>query len=115
MNEMISLGAALLAGILLGSLFFGGLWWTTRKGLTSEQPALWFVGSLLARMGLMLAGLYFVSGGDWHRTVCCLTGFIIARMTVLHLSSLPRFEADVELAAHSATPSASINHNAGQA
>jgi F1F0 ATPase subunit 2 len=89
MNETTTLCAALVAGFLLGSLFFGGLWWTTRKGIASDQPALWFVGSLLGRTGLMLAGLYWVGGDDWHRILACLTGFIIARMTLLRLSSLP--------------------------
>ena len=36
----------LLAGALLGSVFFGGLWWTVRRGVLSTQPALWFFGSL---------------------------------------------------------------------
>ena len=40
-----------LAGLVLGAIFFGGLWWTVRKGLSSQQPALWFLGSMLLRMG----------------------------------------------------------------
>lgn len=89
MSEITNLCAALAAGLVLGALFFGGLWWTTQKGIASNQPALWFVGSLIARTGLMLAGLYYVSGDDWHRTVTCLVGFIIARMILLRLSLLP--------------------------
>ena len=48
MNETLSLVLALVAGVLLGAIFFGGLWWTVRKGVSSKQPALWFFGSLLA-------------------------------------------------------------------
>ena len=61
MNESLTLALALVAGVLLGAIFFGGLWWTVRKGVSSEQPALWFFGSLLLRMSIALAGFYFVA------------------------------------------------------
>ena len=47
MSDFLPLALALLAGRLLGAFFFGGLWWTVQKGVTSENPALWFLGSLL--------------------------------------------------------------------
>ncbi len=47
MNEILTLVLALVTGVLLGTLFFGGLWWTVRKGVSSKQPAFWFFGSLL--------------------------------------------------------------------
>ena len=52
MNETLGLALALVAGVLLGAFFFGGLWWTVRKGVSSERPALWFFGSLLLRMSV---------------------------------------------------------------
>ena len=61
MNELLTLVLALAAGVLLGAIFFGGLWWTVRKGVSSKQPALWFFGSLLLRMSIALAGFYFVA------------------------------------------------------
>ena len=72
--------------MLLGTIFFGGLWWTVRKGVLSEQPALWFFGSLLLRMSIVLAGFYFVSGGHWERLLLCLAGFVIARLVVTRLT-----------------------------
>jgi F1F0 ATPase subunit 2 len=95
-SEITNLGEALAAGLVLGALFFGGLWWTTQKGIASDQPALWFVGSLMARTSLMLAGLYYVSGDDWHRTCACLVGFITARMILLRLSLLPSFSQEAK-------------------
>ncbi len=86
MNEALSLGPALGAGVLLGALFFGGLWWTVRKGVSSKRPALWFSGSLLLRTGITLAGFLFVSGGHWKRLLACLLGFIIARLIVIRLT-----------------------------
>ena len=51
--------------------------------LTSERPALWFLGSLLLRTGVILAGFYFVAQGHWSRLVVCLLGFLIARVIVV--------------------------------
>jgi len=83
MNDSLPLGLALIAGAVLGALFFGGLWWTVQKGATSERPAVWFLGSLLLRTALILAGFYFVSQGHWSRLVACLFGFLIARVIVV--------------------------------
>ena len=85
-NDVLSMTAACAAGIALGAIFFGGLWWTVRKGVTAEQPALWFFGSLMARMGIALTGFYFVSGGHWERLAACLLGFVIARLIVSRLT-----------------------------
>jgi F1F0 ATPase subunit 2 len=82
MNEYLSLTVALAAGVLLGAIFFGGLWWTVRNGVSAKSPALWFLGSLLLRMSLTIAGFYFVGGRDWKRMVLCLFGFVIARFVV---------------------------------
>jgi F1F0 ATPase subunit 2 len=86
MNETIILAAALVAGVLLGAIFFGGLWWTVHKGVTSKNPALWFLGSLLLRMGIVLAGFYFVARGDWKKLLLCLLGFLIVRVIMLRLT-----------------------------
>ena len=66
MNESLSLVLAWVIGILLGAIFFGGLWWTVRKGVSSKIPALWFMGSLLLRTAIVLTGFYFVAGGHWN-------------------------------------------------
>ena len=87
MNDFLMLALALVAGLLLGAIFFGGLWWTVRKGLVSKQPALWFLGSVLVRMGVVLAGFYFVGQGHWERLVACLVGFIMARFIVTRLTA----------------------------
>src|ERR1035437_4199334 len=89
-NEFVILALALLAGLLLGAIFLGGLWWTVRKGLSSKQPALWFFGSLLLRMSIALAGFYFVGRGHWERLLLCLLGFIMARLVVTWQTRPPR-------------------------
>jgi F1F0 ATPase subunit 2 len=89
MNNVLFLALALMAGLLLGAIFFGGLWWTVRKGISSKSPALWFLGSMVLRMGIVLAGFYFIGRGDWQRLVVCLLGFIIARIIVMRLTRTP--------------------------
>ena len=89
MNSIFILVLALVEGLMLGAIFFGGLWWTVRKGVFSKSPALWFLGSMLLRMGIVLAGFYFVGRGDWQRLVTCLLGFIIARFIVMRLTRTP--------------------------
>ena len=89
MNNFIILALALVVGLVLGTIFFGGLWWTVRKGVSSKHPALWFLGSMLVRMSIVLLGFYFVGRGDWQRLVACLVGFIIARFIVLRLTRTP--------------------------
>ncbi len=86
MNDFLTLSLALVSGLLLGAIFFGGLWWTVQKGLSSKHPAFLFLGSLLVRTGTILVGFYFVSGGHWERLVLCLLGFVIARLIVTRLT-----------------------------
>ena len=86
MNEPWTLASALVAGILLGGFFFGGLWWTVREGLSSKRTALWFPASLLLRMSVTLSGLYVVSGSHWDRLMLCLLGLILARGVVRWLT-----------------------------
>ena len=83
MSDTLPLALALLAGALLGVFFFGGLWWTIQKGVASETPALWFLGSLLLRTSLVLAGFYLAAQGHWSRLAACLLGFLIARLIVV--------------------------------
>lgn len=89
MNEILSLTLALVAGFLLGAIFFGGLWWTVQKGLSSRKPAFWFLGSLLIRTSTAIAGFYFVSDGHWERLLICLFGFFVMRQVVVRLTRLP--------------------------
>jgi F1F0 ATPase subunit 2 len=89
MSEISALILALLAGLLLGAIFFGGLWWTIQKGVSSKQPALWFLGSLLLRTMIAVTGFYFVSRGDWRRLLGCLLGFVLARIFVMWFTRAP--------------------------
>ena len=86
MDEIRILALAFATGILLGSFFFGGLWWTVKRGVVSKRPALWFFGSLIVRMGITLVGFYLITQGHWERTILCLVGFMVARVLVTRVT-----------------------------
>jgi F1F0 ATPase subunit 2 len=102
MNDAFFLVLAFVTGVLLGAIFFGGLWWTVRRGVSSKQPALWFFGSLLVRMSATLVGFYLVGAGHWERLMLCLLGFVIARLAVTCLTRPSRINRarPVQEAAH---------------
>jgi F1F0 ATPase subunit 2 len=89
MNEMLLLLPAFLTGIILGIIFFGGLWWTVQKGLTSSSPALWFICSLLIRTSITVTGFYWIAAGSWEKLLACLCGFLIPRFIVTRFIRLP--------------------------
>lgn len=85
-NEIINLLPAMFAGIALGIIFFGGLWFTVRKGLDSKRPALIFVVSLILRMGIVLMGFYYVGADSWQKMLACLAGFFLARIVIIRIT-----------------------------
>ena len=86
MNDPLFMLLSFAAGLLLGLVFYGGLWWTIRKGLHSSRPALLFLSSAVLRMSFVLAGFYYVSNGQWQRLLVCMAGFITARLAVTWLT-----------------------------
>ena len=88
MSEITGILSAVLAGVLLGVLFFGGLWWTVRKTLSSPLAAFWFSGSFLVRTAIVLLGFYFVAQGDWRRITGCVAGLLGGRLFVVRLTRL---------------------------
>jgi len=90
MNETLTLVLAWAAGAVLGAIFFGGLYWTVRKGVSSTRPTLWFHGSALLRMSIAVGGFYVVSGAQWERLLVCLLGFALARLVVTWLTRSSR-------------------------
>jgi F1F0 ATPase subunit 2 len=78
------------AGMVLGIIFFGGLWWTVTRSLTATAPALWFGLSTLLRMALVLSGLYYFAHLGLPNLVACLCGLLVARGAVRHLARIVR-------------------------
>jgi F1F0 ATPase subunit 2 len=84
--------AMLLAGGVLGAVFFGGLWWTVQHVAASPRPVPWLLGSLALRSAIVVSGIYFVSAGRPVPLGLCLVGFVLARAIVLRAARPRRAE-----------------------
>ncbi|MCA9030474.1 MAG: ATP synthase subunit I [Planctomycetaceae bacterium] len=89
---------ALGMGAVLGLLYFGGLWATVSSLQRARNPALLFVISYVARMGVAVGGFYFVMGDRWERAVVCLLGFLIVRFLFTSRLRSSELLAEEELA-----------------
>ncbi|MHB1460890.1 MAG: N-ATPase subunit AtpR [Armatimonadota bacterium] len=89
MSDTTGMVISLLTGLLLGLLFFGGLWWTVQRILTARHPVALVMGSLLLRLGTVIIGMVVVAHDHWVRFVVCLLGLVIARVVVTRLTRLP--------------------------
>jgi F1F0 ATPase subunit 2 len=89
MKEGSILILALLAGLLLGTIFYGGLWWTVRSTVSSRSPGALLIGSFLLRAMIAVGGFYFVSRGDWRSLLACFLGFLAARIVVTRVTRAP--------------------------
>lgn len=95
MNEALNIAFVFIVGLILGTIFFGGLWLTVKNAAESKMQGLLFLGSFLLRTGIVLLGLYYAGGGNWQKLVFCLIGFIIARFVIIYLT-----KADEKKQAH---------------
>ncbi len=86
MNEIANLLPSLLAGSLLGIIFFGGLWLTVQRGLHLKNSALIFMGSFIIRMAIMLLGFYYVGKNNPSKMLICLAGFLMLRWVITRIT-----------------------------
>lgn len=86
MNELLlRLIPAFAGGIVLGALFFAGLWLSVRRLGHAKRLGLVLVVSYVVRMIVVIGGLFLLSDGDWRRLAAALTGFILMRMLMVRL------------------------------
>jgi F1F0 ATPase subunit 2 len=70
---------AVLAGILFGVIYFGGLWLTIQKMGQMDRPILLLTGSFIVRLALVLVGFYLVSNGRIELLGVSLVAFFVTR------------------------------------
>ncbi len=81
---MFYLVLAFLAGIVLGTFFFGGLWWTVQRIASSDKPYLFSAVSFIIRMAAVVTAFYCLLSADWTYLLVALAGFIAARMVLVY-------------------------------
>lgn len=77
--EFVILAASCLAGMVLGGIYFGGLWWTVRRVPQSGRPGRLLLASWMIRMTVLCGGLFLVMQNDWKRLASAFLGVLIVR------------------------------------
>ena len=73
-----------VAGVGLGTFYFGGLWLTLDRLMTSKNPALLTMGSYIGRLALSFLGFYAVArAGQWQGLLVCLAFFLFVRTVMV--------------------------------
>ncbi len=72
----------LVAGSLIGFLYFSGLWQTVQRLPDAPRPWRLLAVSYLQRLVLALGGFYLLMDGAWERLAAAVGGFIIVRIVM---------------------------------
>ncbi len=73
-----------IGGIILGLIFFGGLYYTTKKLSIVKRPALFVIASIVLRMAILIGGLYFIFSGDIIRLLIAIVGVFISKYIAIY-------------------------------
>jgi len=84
MNDPIHFGVMIVIGMLLGAIFFGGLWITVQHMHKSKRPGILLLASVIPRTAIVLAGIWYFADGSAMSIAACLAGFIGIRLLATH-------------------------------
>jgi F1F0 ATPase subunit 2 len=84
MNELTHMSLmgfilSLIWGLLLGGIFFGGLWLTVQKTLDSSNRILLFILSFIGRFAVIALGMYLTLLFHWSYLITCFIGLLVTR------------------------------------
>lgn len=71
---------AFLGGIVLGIIFFGGLYWTISLFDKVKYPAALMSISMIIRMAILLIGFYLLMNDNYMNLLLALVGVITVRI-----------------------------------
>jgi F1F0 ATPase subunit 2 len=76
---LLELVIASAAGLLVGALYFAGLWWAVRRLVHTRHATIGLFASTLVRLLLLLGALFWIMDGRWQRLLAAVAGVIVAR------------------------------------
>ena len=82
-DSIVPLAAALVTGLVLSVIYFGGLWITVRRTVESTNPAGLLLLSWFIRTAIVLYGLFVVSRASLANILAFMVGFLVARIFVV--------------------------------
>jgi F1F0 ATPase subunit 2 len=77
--DIVILGLGLFSGLVLGLIYFGGLWWTLERLPRRPRPKLWLANSYILRVAITLTGFFFIMRQSVVSLFFCLFGFFFMR------------------------------------
>lgn len=95
MRPVVLLFGGFAAGLVVGLVFFGGLWSTTRRLATSSRPGLLIVVSLLGRLALLAAVMVVLARADVALLVGSLLGLLTTRLVLTRAATSGRLSSPV--------------------
>ncbi len=81
---------AFITGLLVGIIFFGGLYWTVQKINEVSNPSILIALSFVLRMAVLLFGLYYVSKSGYKDVLFALAGIMLMRYILIFTIRKPR-------------------------
>jgi F1F0 ATPase subunit 2 len=82
--ETVVMAVNFVAGLIIGGLYFFGLWWTVRRLPSLTAPGFWTVASFILRSVMALSLFYLLSQGVLKNLLMCLTGFTLMRLFLVN-------------------------------
>lgn len=79
MSDVLMLVAVLGAGMVLGVVYFGGLWATIQRLASARRPAVLAFTSFVLRTVVVVAGLTVLYSGDVRRLGIGVLGLLVVR------------------------------------
>lgn len=70
----------LLAGLVAGMVFFGGLKWTVQRLPRARRPFMFALISMVIRAAFVVTVLLVIGQKEWQRYVVLLVGILLARL-----------------------------------
>jgi F1F0 ATPase subunit 2 len=75
---LLSLGI----GLVLGFLYYGGLWVTVQRLAQAKRPGLLILGSFLGRIILLIPILLWIANGQFDRLLAAMIGILAMRQVL---------------------------------
>lgn len=71
-----------IAGVLVGIVYFGGLWWTVKHLQGTESMTRLLVASWLVRNAFFLGVFFWIMQGNWQRLLAAFAGMVSVRIAM---------------------------------
>lgn len=86
MSDAGQIGLSALFGVVLGIVFFGGLFWTIQRGVQSQRPALTFAVSYFVRFFAIGISFWLMASNHWGSIPACLCALVATRYVFTRLT-----------------------------